>query len=87
MSSSTGIEDKEVPFPLRILLLEDVPEEAEVLQHELRKAEIAFVARCVQSRAKFIEELERFAPVPAETLESLLKLDCLPRSAPPEGGC
>ena len=47
---------------LRILMLEDVPEEAELVERELRKTGLAFVARRVQTRAQFSEALERFAP-------------------------
>ncbi len=46
----------------KILMLEDVAEEAEVLQRELHKAGLAFVARRVQTRSAFIEALEQFAP-------------------------
>ncbi|MEA3182910.1 MAG: hypothetical protein QOI59_6433 [Gammaproteobacteria bacterium] len=47
---------------LRILMLEDVPEEAEVLQRELHESGLAFVARRVQTRSAFGEALEEFAP-------------------------
>src|SRR6185295_4847125 len=51
-----------MPCALRILLLEDVPEEAELLERELRKAGVTFVAQRVQTQADFIEALEDFAP-------------------------
>ena len=47
---------------LRILMLEDVPEEAEILERELRKAGLAFVATRVQTKAQFSAALEQFAP-------------------------
>jgi DNA-binding NtrC family response regulator len=47
---------------LKILMLEDVPEEAEVLQRELHKSGLEFVARRVQSRHAFAQALEQFAP-------------------------
>jgi diguanylate cyclase (GGDEF)-like protein len=47
---------------LKILMLEDVPEEAEVLQRELHKSGLEFVARRVQSRQAFAQALEQFAP-------------------------
>jgi two-component system, NarL family, sensor histidine kinase UhpB len=47
---------------LKILMLEDVPEEAEVLERELRKAGLTFNARRVQTRADFAAALEEFAP-------------------------
>ena len=36
--------------PLRILLLEDVPMDAELLEFELRRASVGFVARRVDTR-------------------------------------
>jgi diguanylate cyclase (GGDEF)-like protein len=47
---------------LKILMLEDVPEEAEVLQRELHKSGLEFVARRVQTRQAFGEALEQFGP-------------------------
>src|SRR6202023_4376873 len=47
---------------LKILMLEDVPEEAEVLQRELHKSGLKFVARRVQTRLAFAAALEEFAP-------------------------
>jgi predicted signal transduction protein with EAL and GGDEF domain/CheY-like chemotaxis protein len=62
MSSLIGPEDKEVATPLRILMLEDVPEEAEVIQRELRKSGLEFTAQRVQTQSAFVEALESFAP-------------------------
>jgi two-component system, NarL family, sensor histidine kinase UhpB len=47
---------------LKILMLEDVPEEAEVIEHELRKAGLAFIVRRVQTQPDFTKALEVFAP-------------------------
>ena len=47
---------------LKILMLEDVPEEAEVLERELRKAGLTFQARRVQTKLDFATALEEFAP-------------------------
>ena len=47
---------------LRILMLEDVPEEAEVLERELHKSGLAFVVQRVQTKAAFGAALEQFAP-------------------------
>ena len=47
---------------LKILMLEDVPEEAELLERELHASGLAFVARRVQTRPAFSEALEQFAP-------------------------
>ncbi|HLZ97459.1 MAG TPA: response regulator, partial [Steroidobacteraceae bacterium] len=46
----------------KILMLEDVPEEAELLERELHKAGLAFVARRVQTRSAFIDALRQFEP-------------------------
>ncbi len=47
---------------LKILLLEDVPEEAEVVLRELSRAGLEFVSQRVQTRADFAAALEQFAP-------------------------
>ena len=47
---------------LKILILEDVPEEAEVAERELRRAGLSFVAQRVQTRADFADALDEFAP-------------------------
>ena len=47
---------------LAILMLEDVPEEAEILERELRWAGLKFNARRVQTKADFAAALENFAP-------------------------
>src|SRR5438045_2995785 len=51
-----------MPAELHILMLEDVPEEAEILQRELLKSGLEFVARRVQTRAAFAAALGEFAP-------------------------
>ncbi|HEU4698293.1 MAG TPA: response regulator [Gemmatimonadales bacterium] len=50
------------PTPLRILLLEDVPMDAELLEYELARAGIVCETRCVSNREAFVRELEAFAP-------------------------
>ncbi|HZM02239.1 MAG TPA: response regulator [Candidatus Saccharimonadales bacterium] len=47
---------------LRILILEDVAADAELIQRELRRAQIAFVARCVETREGYLQGLTEFAP-------------------------
>ncbi len=47
---------------LNILLLEDVPSDAELVMYELRKAKIDFASRRVDTREDFIQELERQPP-------------------------
>jgi CheY-like chemotaxis protein len=49
-------------YALKILILEDVPTDAELMQRALRKAGLDFTARRVDNRAGFIEALETFAP-------------------------
>lgn len=47
---------------LKILLLEDIPEEAELVERELRKAGLEFNATRVQTRAAFCAALEELSP-------------------------
>jgi PAS domain S-box-containing protein len=47
---------------LRILIVEDVPMDAELVEYELERARIAFAARRVDTREGFLRELEDFQP-------------------------
>src|SRR5687768_12529496 len=47
---------------LRILILEDVPMDAELVEYELERARIPFSARRVDTRDDFLRELEEFHP-------------------------
>lgn len=47
---------------LTILMLEDDVNDAELVQHELRRGGLQFRANCVQTRTAFLEALERDAP-------------------------
>jgi PAS domain S-box-containing protein len=47
---------------LHILILEDVPTDAELIERELRRAEIDFVARRVATREAFLQTLQDFSP-------------------------
>jgi PAS domain S-box-containing protein len=47
---------------LRILILEDVPMDAELMEYELARARIPFASRRVDSREGFLHELENFRP-------------------------
>ncbi len=47
---------------LRILILEDVPTDAELVERELKKAEIVFTSRHVDKRDAFLKELEDSFP-------------------------
>jgi len=47
---------------LRVLILEDVALDAELMQYELRKGGIAFTARRAASETEFLKELQEFAP-------------------------
>ena len=46
----------------RILILEDVPTDAELVERELRKAGIEYSSRCVDTRDAYLEQLEDFSP-------------------------
>lgn len=47
---------------LRILILEDVPTDAELMERELRKGEILFSSKLVETREDFLKELKEFEP-------------------------
>lgn len=47
---------------LRILILEDISTDAELMESELRKGGVAFSSRCVQTKEDFIKELKYFVP-------------------------
>ncbi|MDP4027743.1 MAG: PAS domain S-box protein [Gallionella sp.] len=47
---------------LRILLLEDVPTDAELMEEALREAGLSFIAKRVDTREAFIRALEEFKP-------------------------
>ena len=47
---------------LRVLLLEDAPTDAELMERELRKAGIAFSSMRVETRDAFVRALEEFGP-------------------------
>ncbi len=51
-----------MPAPVRILIVEDVPTDAELIERELRRAGISCTARRVDSEAAFREGLQSFAP-------------------------
>jgi PAS domain S-box-containing protein len=48
--------------PLRVLIIEDVPMDAELVQYELGRARIPFEARRVDTREQFLAELDAFDP-------------------------
>jgi len=48
--------------PLRILILEDVPTDAELVERELRNAGITFTSKLVDTRDGFVKQLENFSP-------------------------
>ena len=47
---------------LRILILEDLPSDAAVMERELRHAGLEFVARCVENAQGFVVALDEFKP-------------------------
>jgi PAS domain S-box len=47
---------------LRILILEDVPMDAELVEYELARTNIPFDARCVDTRDEFLRQLDEFRP-------------------------
>jgi PAS domain S-box-containing protein len=55
-------EHGEAAARLRILILEDVPMDAELVEYELRRSSIPFEARRVDTREGFLSELDVFHP-------------------------
>ena len=51
-----------MPGSLRLLLLEDVPTDAELVCHELRKAKIDFAWERVETKEAFLNGLKEFTP-------------------------
>lgn len=47
---------------LRILIIEDVPTDAELIERELHKAEFYFISKRVETKEDFVRELQDFAP-------------------------
>ena len=47
---------------LRILILEDNPADAELVQFELAEAGLAFTAKVVMTKKDFVRELQEFSP-------------------------
>ncbi|MGH7807891.1 MAG: response regulator, partial [Thermodesulfobacteriota bacterium] len=47
---------------LRILIVEDVPSDLELVERELRKAKLAFRTKQVDTREAFLKELKDFTP-------------------------
>ncbi len=47
---------------LRILILEDVPTDAELVENELRKGGIEFTSKIVKTKEDFLKELREFKP-------------------------
>ncbi len=48
--------------PLRVLFLEDSPDDLELIQRELRRAGVDFTARLAEERAEFEKALDEFRP-------------------------
>src|SRR4029079_15707328 len=59
--------------PLRVLIIEDVPMDAELVEYEHGRARIPFEARRVDTRERFLAELDAFGP------DVILSDDTLPR--------
>jgi PAS domain S-box-containing protein len=51
-----------MPRELKILIVEDVPADADAIERELRSQSIRFSARRLETRAAFLAELEAFQP-------------------------
>ncbi len=60
----TGRQEKEESAAgmLRILILEDMPSDADLIEYELREAELCFTALRVKTEAEYVHALEKFSP-------------------------
>ncbi len=47
---------------LRILILEDVPTDAELIQFELKEAGTTFIPRCVKDKKSYLAAIDEFSP-------------------------
>ena len=47
---------------LNILIVEDIPSDAEAMENELRNGAIRFHAKRVETKAAFLQELQSFSP-------------------------
>lgn len=47
---------------LRILMLEDAATDAELMEHELRRAKISFISKRVETKEDFVRQLHDFVP-------------------------
>lgn len=56
------MQHKEIKKGFRVLILEDVPPDAELVEQELRSAGIEFVSKRVDNQDAFLEALDRFSP-------------------------
>lgn len=72
---------------LRVLILEDVATDAELMERELRKAGIAFSSRRVVTKEAFLKELKGFAPDIVLADYSLPQFDGLSALAITQGQC
>src|SRR5712692_7114164 len=59
-----AVQETEAPMnrDTRILILEDVATDAELIERELRKANIAFTSQCVETKEDFSKALTEFEP-------------------------
>ena len=48
--------------PIRILIFEDVPADAALVERELRRSGLKFVARCVETEPEFLAALDELRP-------------------------
>ncbi len=55
-------DERRMTEELRILLLEDVGDDAELIKRELRKGNLAFTSRRVYTSNEYMRELQEFAP-------------------------
>ncbi|MCJ7523643.1 MAG: PAS domain S-box protein [Candidatus Aminicenantes bacterium] len=76
------------PNPLRVLILEDIPADAELVEHELHRAGIIFTSRLVDGKREFSKALAEFQPqvilsdFKLPTFDGMAALETARRKAP-----
>ena len=59
---STLLSTKSAEPKLRILILEDLPSDLDLLLHELRRSKLPFTAYCIETEEEFLQALNEFNP-------------------------
>ena len=61
---------------MRILILEDVPADVVLINHELRRAHVTFRSQRVETREGFLHQLDHYKPDVITGLHGRGGMDC-----------